>query len=288
VRRAGVVSDPDKLGSHDHVCWFYDEPEDFAEAANRFLLDGLDNGERLLCVGDVAISSVVDGPTRLPDADRLIHTGRLELLPATEAYSPDGTPIGLQQQLVFYAAAVERAVTDGYRGLRVAAEVTELTRDPSAWDDHLRWEHYADEYIAGEPGMATMCAYRRDAVPEVLAAGLSAVHPLAHGPGADVSFRLFFDDRVLTLVGDVDRFGAPRLFGLLTGTHVDGRSIVLDITRLAFVDAAGAATIAEWGSTLTRRGSTLYLRGASPAFQRVWSLLGLGDAAVLMTLTGVG
>lgn len=288
MRRAGVVSDPDGLGSHDHVCWFYDEPDDFATAANRFLLDGLDRGERLLCVGDAAISSVVDGPSGLPDAEAMIRSGRLELLPATEAYAPDGSPRGLQQQLVFYAAAVERAVTEGYTGLRVAAEVTDLTRDPATWDDHLRWEHYADEYIAGERAMSTLCAYRRAAVPGPLAAGLTALHPLAHRPAADVSFRLFFDDRVLTLIGEVDRFSAARLHALLSATHVDGRSIVLDVARLRFVDAAGAATIADWGHALNRRGSTLYLRGTSPAFQRVWSLLALGDAAVLMTLTGVG
>lgn len=284
MRPAGVVSDPDQLGSHDHICCFYDSPADFADAANRFLLDGLDSGERLLCVGDVAINSVVDGPTRLPDADQLLWCGRLELVPAAEAYSWGSQAGDLQRQLVFYAAAVERAVSEGYTGLRVAADITALTRDHWLWEDHLRWEHYADEYIAGEPAMAIMCGYRRAVVPDRLPAALSTLHPVAYGPDAAAPFRLFFDERVLTLVGELDRFGAPRLASLLAATHVTGRSVVLDVSRLNFVDVDGAAAIAEWGATLWRRGSTLYLRGASSAFQRVWTLVDAGDVAVLMSL----
>jgi ABC-type transporter Mla MlaB component len=263
------------------VCWFYESQREYAGTARQFLLDGLERGERLLCVGDVAVRSATEGVDALPDAAELVRTGRLQLHRLPDAYGPDGAPRPLAEQLRFYSAAVERALAEGYSGLRTAAEVTSLVERPGRWAEHLRWERLADRFIADGPGMATLCAYRADAVDERRRGELAAVHPLGGGCRVEAGFRLFFERGALVLSGDVDSFCAAQLATLLGEAPVSGSRATLDVSLLAFIDCAGAGVLAEWGRALAADGIELELRGASRMLRRLWSLLDYDDAATL-------
>jgi ABC-type transporter Mla MlaB component len=277
VRLHGVVTEPEGLGRHDHVCWFYEDTDEFGQTARQFLLDGLAQGERLLLLGETAIASLTQGASALPDVESLLAAGTVELMPLGDAPQAEGVSPSLQEQLAYYEAAVARALDDGYTGLRIAAEVTGLVSDRARWPDHLAWEHLADGFIAGGHGMATLCAYRRGAVADEMRVGLSTVHPLAYGPGADVPFRLFFDSDVLALSGAVDAFGVTRLQALLAATPVRAGAITLDLSRLVFVDAAGCSALAEWSSSLVAGGANVHLRGVPRIVHRVWGLLGFDE-----------
>jgi anti-anti-sigma regulatory factor len=283
VRLHGGVADPSGLDRRDHVCWSYDDPQELGQVTRQFLLAGLERGERVMCVGEVAIAGVTEGPTALPDVDGLLRTGTLVVVPRAATYNDNNNAAAarrpLPERLAFYEDAVTRAADDGYSGLRIAAEVTALASEPTMWADQLLWERIADGVIAGGRGMATLCAYRHGAVDAELLAALSTVHPLASGPGTDVAFRLFFDDDVLTLTGAVDWFGATRLRGLLAATPVNTASVILDLSDLTFIDAAGCTVVAEWGVALASAGSTLHLRRASRTVRRVWGLLGFDGYA---------
>lgn len=52
VRANGSVWMPVGLGPGDHLCWPYDDPDEFIDAALRYVADGLMLGERVLCVAD--------------------------------------------------------------------------------------------------------------------------------------------------------------------------------------------------------------------------------------------
>ena len=52
MRDSGVLDERDPLTEADHLCWVYDDPASFVDAAQRYLSVGLVKGERLLCVGD--------------------------------------------------------------------------------------------------------------------------------------------------------------------------------------------------------------------------------------------
>jgi hypothetical protein len=54
---------------------------------------------------------------------------------------PDAQPAFCQQ-------ATSRAPADGYRGLRVVAELTPLATAAGPSGDLLRWEHRADDFMA--------------------------------------------------------------------------------------------------------------------------------------------
>ncbi|SOD98462.1 STAS domain-containing protein [Blastococcus haudaquaticus] len=258
----------------------YGEDDDAFDAAVReFLAGGVARGERLLCVGERVIESLDGGIAPLGDTDALIADGALSTLTLAEAYEATGT-FTPEAQFAFYDEATRTAIADGYRGLRVVADVGGLAVDPGTRDVLIRWEHLADEYMAQGSGMSAMCTYHRG-IPQAALAAATSVHPLVHAPEAPPPFQVFFDDDRVALVGSVDTFGADRLARVLASSPVSGDRAVLDLGRLEFVDVAGSRVIAHWAQDLDRRSLPLEVRGASPLLRRMWQVLGLGDVAAV-------
>ena len=272
MRRAGEVTDLQGLERHDHVCWFYDDVPDLGPAARDFLIDGLARGERLLCVGDGVIRSVTEGSAALPDAAELVRTGRLDLVPVSAVYAAGRERRSVAEQLRFYSRAVDRALADGYAGLRVAADVSDLASDPA----QLEWEQAADRFIVEGPGMATLCAYRADAVGEPLRDRLLQVHPLAGGRVCEAGFRVYAETDTLVLRGEIDSFSAGELADVLAATPRTAGAVTLDTAGLAFIDVAGTRVLAAWRDALQAGGVELTLRNPPRVLRRVWQALELG------------
>jgi ABC-type transporter Mla MlaB component len=256
----------------------YDDPASFADAAQRFLAEGLARGERLLCVGDGLADDLRAAGEPFGSLADLQARGALTFAPVAGTYA-DGHVIRADEQRAFYEAAVRRARDAGFRGLRVVAEVTPLAAGDPGRAALVRWEHVADEFIASGAGMVALCAYRRGDLTEDAVADVAAVHPLVHAPLDPPSFRLWFDGRRAALAGTVDTFAADRLAGVLAGTPAAGPVVALDLSGLEVVDAAGARALARWAEALTDRGTAVHLPGAPSGLVRIWSLLGLAERA---------
>ena len=275
MRAHGLVTTVPEAAAADHLCWVYDDDADFAAAARQFLAGGLARGERLLCVGEQVIDSVRGGAAPVDGVESLVADGRLELLTVGQAYAATGV-FAPERQLAFYEAATRRALADGYRGLRVVAEISSLAEEPAARADLVRWEHLADDFMAQGSGMSAMCAYRGDLSGNALA-DVASAHPLVHaGPGLP-AFRLFFDEGRLALAGSVDTFDADRLAGFLAGSPVEGPVATLDLTFLDFLDGAGCRVLARWARELRTRSIALELHRAPRMVRRMWSILGYGE-----------
>lgn len=285
MRPSGLLARPAGVERGDHVCWAYEDDAAFEDAAVRFLAEGLAEGDRLLWVGDGAEERLRRSPGALADVDGLTARGTLRVLSVAEGYSAAGTaaagPMTPERQLAFYDAATRRAVDDGYRGLRVVAEITTLAADEAQRAQLLRWEHLADDYVAHGPGFSALCAYRADLLPSDVVADVVSLHPLAHADGPATAFHLWFDEGVLRLGGDVDAFSAGRLARLLAATHVDAQVVTLDLAELAFIDLAGVRALASWADALAGTNRGLVLRGASRLVRRMWELLGATDGAAV-------
>jgi anti-anti-sigma factor len=253
-----------------------DDDADFDDAVRTFLAGGLARGERLLCVGERVIDTVRAGAPPFDDVDPLVSDGTLQLMTVAEAYAATGD-FTAEHQFAFYDAATRRALAEGYAGLRVVAELSALAADPALRDELVRWEHLADQYIAQGPGMTAMCAYRGD-LPVAALADVSSVHPAAYSPPGVPQFHAFFDDDRVALSGSIDLSEADRLARLLAGSP-SGSAVVLDLSRLEFVDVAGCRTIARWAGTLRARGVPVEIRGASRLVRRVWQVLALDEVA---------
>ncbi len=271
MRGQGLLSEPVGAQQADHVCWAYEDVESFAPVARRFLAGGLARGERLLCVGDDVIDSIRQGVEPLVDVDALLERGALELLPLGKAYDSSSRFVP-EQQLEFYDAATRRAIAEGYRGLRVVADVTALAAHLGQRADFLRWEHLADDFIAHGPGMSAMCAYRSSLLDADVVADAGSVHPMVHAPSAAPAFRVFFEDGRVALAGEVDTFGADRLRRVLAASCLDRAVVTVDLSRVEFIDLAGCRVLAAWAQALQDRSARLELTGTSRLFRRMWQL----------------
>jgi len=85
---------------------------------------------------------------------------------------------------------------------------------------------------------------------------------------------------VVTLSGEVDSSTAPLLQAkaeeLITTTS-DGVLLLMDLSRVEFVDSSGLRVIVSLGNELESRGGRLELTGLSAAARRILELTGLID-----------
>jgi anti-anti-sigma factor len=279
VRASGVVRDVGGLGISDHVCWAYEDARDFSRPALQWLTDGLALGQRLVYVSGRPVERMRRDVAPLPDLDGLLERGALQLVCLEDVYDLQA-PVVPEEQLETYVRATDQALADGYTGLRVLAEVTDLVADPARRPAHLRWEHLADEFMAERP-LAAMCAYRRSALGDEAIGDLAAVHPVVHAAAASTPFRLYFESGRMVLSGSVDAFSSDLLGRLLLASHVQSREVVLDVGGLDFIDARGVTTLAAWAGRLRAGNGGLHLTGASPLLRRMWEVLRLENVAGL-------
>jgi anti-anti-sigma factor len=282
VRASGLLNEPAGVEDADHVCWAYTDDAAFEEAAVRFLRAGLDRGERLLWVGDGAADRLRRAGGDLADVDRLRARGALTTLAVDEGYALDGS-FSPAEQRDFYATATRQALDDGFAGLRAVAEVTVLAGDGRRGEDFLRWETVCDGLVATGAGLSVFCAYSVADLPPGVVDDAAAVHPVASVPGPAPAFRLWSerdaDGRRVAVAGEIDVVAADRFQRLLESTHVDVPVLTLDLSRVAFIDLAGARAVASVARAVTARGGRLVLEGASRLFRRMWRIIGFADVA---------
>jgi anti-sigma B factor antagonist len=85
------------------------------------------------------------------------------------------------------------------------------------------------------------------------------------------------DRIVLTLHGELDLVGVPRLQSELDRDAVDAADIVvLDLDDVQFIDSAGLRAILAAHELAVERGQQLALTPGSPQVQRLLSIAGVG------------
>jgi ABC-type transporter Mla MlaB component len=284
VRDSGVLDERDPLTAADHVCWVYEDPASFVEAAQRYLAVGLAKGERLMCVGDGIAADLRAAGEPFGSLDALTARGALtfDRIGATNA---DDATLSPADQRAFFDAAVREARAAGFSGLRVVADVTPLARSSATRAGLVQWEHLADGLIASGAGMVALCAYHRGALDADAVADVTAVHPQVHAPLDRPTFRIWFDGNCVVLSGTVDTFVADRLARVLATSPVPGPTAVLDMSQLEIVDVAGCRTVAAWARSLAMRGIRLRIQGAPHCVVRIWRLLGM-DGVAPVTFAG--
>lgn len=272
VRGNGCIDSACGLGADAHACWAFEQDQEFTDAALEYLTDGMRARQRIAYVGSEPIDEQRERLAPLGDVGAMIDKGALQLFELPDLYEV-GEPVDEQVQLATYAAATDAALADGYTGLRVAAQVTDLVAEPHTRDAHVRWESVADRFISIRP-LSALCGYRRAALPEPLLADLAAVHPAGNVPAASAPFRLFAEEGDLVLSGEVDLFSAEDLDRVLELTCHPGDRISIDLRGLDFVDHHGVEVIATHIRRLADVGECS-VRNAPPVVERLCELLDL-------------
>ncbi|WP_196279129.1 MEDS domain-containing protein [Catellatospora vulcania] len=276
MRRSGFVDRIDGSGCHDHICWVFDTPEEFRQLAGRFLSEGLAAGQQVLYLEDRARETELDhvdgfGSARRRGAaavqDLGIYEAELMADPAAPARA--------------FVRACEQAVADGYTGLRVAADVTSLVRDPTMAATFARYEHLVDTHMARHP-LTGMCGFHRARLSATTIAELACLHPLASS--GSTPLRLFSSDQAdisAVLAGEVDLAGRDLLRSALARIDLPpvGGEVIIDARELSFIDHQGLLECVEH---IRGRGAATVLHlAADSATRLLLNLLRLPDVRVV-------
>lgn len=243
TRRCGVDI---WTGASGHACWGFADRSSFHQAAVDFLVDGQRFGQRLLYFSSEQREVQRAALAPLGDVDLMLEEGRLSLAHVDEIHDPS-RPIDPEIQLAGYAAQTNQALSEGYTGLRAAADATALVIDPARREAHVRWESVADRYMSSHP-LSALCAYDQNAIPGDLLADLQCVHPASRDGERPSPFRLaYLDDHTLALEGEVDTFSAKDLERMLHTTLTDCHEPTeLDLKALQFIDHRGLIVLAGY------------------------------------------
>jgi anti-anti-sigma regulatory factor len=270
MRAHGAIDSVLGYGPFDHACWGYDSDDERRRVTIEWLADGVRHHQRLVYVADGRPDELLADLTGLAGRDQLVERGELEIHATRDLYDLS-RPIDAPSQLALYAGTVDRAVADGYVGVRVVADITPLVADASRHAAHVRWEHAADRYMVGHP-LAPLCTY------DATIAGSSiesivCVHPLRRTGDATPPFSLWASDSVVVLEGEADGLRAGVLADVLDALGDEG-DVVIDVSMLRFVDGRAAFVLHRALGRLRDRGQHAQLRGSSSSLRALWHLLG--------------
>lgn len=277
LRWAGVLEDPRGLGLHDHVCWAFDDAEEFIARAGQFLEEGLDLGEQVWYVGVGEVPDLEREIGQFVGVERALRSGGAKVVSIGAAYS--GAVIDPVAQVRAYRTATEQALAEGFTGLRVAADATALVRTAEQLDVFARYEHLIDRYMLTAP-FSAMCAYQRSLVGEATVAALACMHPVA-SPDA-TPFWLHATtaaDCAAAIGGELDLAAKGLLEPALRRADLQPHEgeLILDAAGLTFIDHRSLLQLRRHAR---RRGYPLVLRTTHPSPSRFIAILGLDDVRV--------
>ncbi|MBV9649552.1 MAG: MEDS domain-containing protein [Pseudonocardiales bacterium] len=244
VRRTGVIEDARGLGLHDHVCWAYDDLNDFRCRAREFLAEGLELGQQVWYVAPGDVETLADDLRDLDGMALALQVGAARVVSVESAY-PAGTVVEPAAQAQAFVTAAMQARMLGFSGLRVAADTTPLVRTRGQLEAFARYECVVDRCIASHP-LSGMCAYNRQELGEEVIAQLACLHPNINGSTAQ--FRLHASNHAAaSLNGELDMTTVELLSLALQRADLqpDGGEVVIDAAGLTFIDHRALLMLAD-------------------------------------------
>jgi anti-anti-sigma factor len=240
-----------------------------------WVLHGLENGERVIC-GDPNIAAgrswfaALLGEAGVATEAALAER-RLLLMSLREFYPPEGQ-----------ADLVDRALEEGYRGVRFVAWARDaLGLLPAS--AYLSFEFAMERYCRTKP-VASLCLYDRAPTGGFDAEGSAAAH---FRNIQDDLLQIAESDGVLSLGGEADSSNIAVLRGALAAASSVTDHLVLDLTGLLFLGAAGYGAIVGGTEGLRDHGGSVTLLNPRPVIARVLRMLDVEQLAGVKIRTGL-
>jgi signal transduction histidine kinase len=161
MRRTGVDAVGD-MPWGTHFCLFYETKADLLEILVSYCKAGLQSEE--FCLWVVAAPLTEEDAKRalrraLPDFDRYLADGSIEIVAARDWYLYDGR-FELKRVIGGWNEKLAHASARGYAGARVTGDTAWLEKND--WNDFLEYEESLNTSIANQR-MAVLCTYPLDA-----------------------------------------------------------------------------------------------------------------------------
>jgi hypothetical protein len=170
-----VATDTVELG--DHACLTFTDADERLDLVAAFVRDGLRAGLKVVCWTDaVSPDGLADElAARSVRPGAALRRGQLRLATVAGSLLGDGavSAVGMVDVL---AGEVETAGRDGYRGVRVTADMAWATRPHTAPEELMAFENtIADLFADGR--LCMICQYDRNRFDAVTLAFAAKAHP---------------------------------------------------------------------------------------------------------------
>jgi PAS domain S-box-containing protein len=144
-----------------HLCQFYRTKDDLLETLVPYFSEGLRNNEYCMWVTSEPLSMEEAKEAMrkaVPDFDRCLERGQIEILPHTEWYLKDGA-FNQKRVLDGWIDKLDEALAKGYDGLRLTGNTFWLEK--KNWNDFANYENAVNSVIE-QYKMIAICTYSLD------------------------------------------------------------------------------------------------------------------------------
>ena len=157
LRRSGLETIGD-IPWGTHFCQFYETVDDLIDILVPYFRAGLESNEFCIWVTSEPLGrEEAENAMRkaVPDFDRFLKKGQIEIVPYGEWYLKDGA-FDLQRVLDAWINKLDEALAKGYDGIRVTGN--------TAWLEKKDWKDFADyeekmNSVIGKYRMIAICTY---------------------------------------------------------------------------------------------------------------------------------
>ena len=207
-----------RLNPGDHICAIYRTDEELADVVAPYLAEGLRRKERCWFLpGPGGGPAVRKGlAAHGIDAEAEARRGALVIADSSAAYVVRGN-FDPEETMAVFSAAIENALTDGFRAFRAAAEMSWVLDVADGEERVVAYEALLKSLFSN--GYATgLCLYHRDRMPLHVIDGALATHPIVRAPD---NYRLNpFYDPAVTSTRETDRSALASRLSQLQGDPV--------------------------------------------------------------------
>ncbi|HJX70225.1 MAG TPA: MEDS domain-containing protein, partial [Dehalococcoidia bacterium] len=167
------------LESHEHLCLIYETPKEWRTAIIPFLTIGLKRGEKCLYVVDTHTANQVRSYLHQEGVDvpTVEASGQLVILPATEAYTREGS-FDPDRMITLLIAETEKALAEGYPALRASGEMSWALHSYPGSEKLLEYESKLNRDFLSSYPCVTLCLYDRRKFNPEITKGVIMTHPL--------------------------------------------------------------------------------------------------------------
>jgi DNA-binding response OmpR family regulator len=189
---------PKVLSCGDHACAIYSHADELLARAADFIVEGLAHEEQCWWIPADGRSEAMDEALRQRrvDVDDQKMRGALRIVSPAETYLERGR-FDPWHTLDRIGDAADRALRDGFAGLRATADMAWALKTPGAVDHLIEYESALTTRLV-TARVAGLCLYHRKQTPLGLLDGVLATHPVAGLSGASYHANPFFDPGVHT------------------------------------------------------------------------------------------
>lgn len=269
MERAARTARLRSLRRGDHMAWVHADGTDRRSGLLEHLRGGLARRERLFYTALGDRTALVDDLRGLVDEpQRLIDIGQLVVCPLDDCFHrPDA-----MGQVEVCASVTTAALADGWAGLRMVADVTELCRAEEDRAAFLDAELRLGDWMATS-AMTRLCLFDELTLGPA-AAELTCTH--SHGAHRDACFGVRLVDGVVRIDGELDA-SVTSVFARVLDAALGAcdATAVVDASGVTFADLSACRTFGAALDASRLAGRDVEVRDVSSPLARSSELAGM-------------